>query len=710
RDRDDTDPTPYTLRLSDPGLRYRLDWRPTAAPEPGPGEILVRVAAAALNYRDITTATGLVPPPEIGRRPDTASVGLECAGTVTAVGPGVAHLAPGDRVACVTLGCLGSHALARADHVVPLPPAMTFGEAATLPVAFLTVHHSLHHLARLTAGETLLVHGAAGGVGLAAVQYAQHVGARVIATAGSPAKRDLLRLLGVDHVLDSRGLRFAERVADLTGGEGVDVVLNSLAGEALRRSLGLVRPHGRFVELGKRDFLTDTPLPSAPFDRNLAFFGVDVSALLDHVPDLADAHLKAITEAVRHGTYRPLPHRAYPAHRIEEAFACLQHSRHVGKVVVTFDEGVPLRRPPVPPRPDPDAAYLITGGLGGLGAATARHLVDRGARHLVLLSRRGPAAPEAPGLLADLRAAGAQVRAYAADAADRKALRAILADLDATGRRLAGVVHAAMVLDDAPLAELTPDRVRAVLAPKLAAGRLLDELTRDRPLDFFVVHSSGAALVGNLRQSPYVAANIALEALVRDRRRHGLPALAVQWGSIADTGYVHRSGRTEELAGHGFGALAADDALAALDRLLAGPGPAVAAVGHFEWDRAHVLLPRLAAPRTAGLLPEREDTEAAARLRDALTGATGQEALRLVTEALADVLAQVLQTTPDRIDPGRRLDAMGLDSLMAAEFAAHLSNRFGCEIHLMELTSATNLSDVAQRVLTRLGHTPVPAP
>ncbi|WP_059006273.1 SDR family NAD(P)-dependent oxidoreductase [Streptomyces specialis] len=657
-------------------------------PDPGPGEIVVRVAAPALNSRDIPTATGLVPPPALDRRPGTAVVGLECAGTVTAVGPGVRDLAPGDRVACLTIGCLGTHTLVRADQALPLPPAMTFAEAATLPVAFLTVHHSLRHLARLAAGETLLVHGAAGGVGLAAVQYARHVGARVIATAGSPAKRDLLHLLGVDHVLGSRGLRFAEPVADLTGGRGVDVVLNSLAGEALRRSLGLVAPHGRFVELGKRDFLGDAPLPSAPFDRNLAFFGVDVSALLDHTPDLADAHLKSIAEAIRHGTYRPLPHRAYPAHRVEEAFACLQHSRHVGKVVVTFGpaEEVTVRRDPVPARPDPGAAYLITGGLGGFGAATARHLADLGARHLVLVGRRGPAAPEAPALLADLRALGVHVSAYAADAADRAALETILADLDATGRRLAGVVHGAMVLDDAPLAELTPARVRAVMEPKLTAGRLLDELTRGRDLDFFVVHSSSAALVGNLHQASYSAANVALEALVRDRRAHGLPALAVQWGALADAGYVHRSGRGEELVGHGLGGLAVRDALAELDRLLGHPGAVVAAVGHFDWERAQRLLPRLLAPRTAGLVPEREDTEAAARLREALAGATAEEALRLVTDALTDVLAQVLQTTPDRVDPRRRLDAMGLDSLMAAEFAAHLSRRFGCDIPLMAVS------------------------
>lgn len=704
----DTAATCYTLTLTEPGPRYRLGWRPVTLPIPQADEVVIRVSAAGLNYRDIMTATGLVPPPvDDHRRPDVAPAGLECAGTVTAVGPAVTALVPGDRVMAVSAGCFGSHVLARADRVVPIPDQMAFAEAATLPVVLVTVQHSLQHLARLDAGETLLVHGAAGGVGLAALQFARQVGARVIATAGTPAKRDLLRLLGVEHVLDSRSLHFADQVTDLTEGEGVDVVLNSLTGEAMRRSLDLLKPHGRFLELGKRDFLADNPLPTAAFLRNLTFVGVDVGPLLTQASPLTTAHLAAIREAVRGGRYRPLPHRTYPASRIQDAFTCLQRSRHIGKIVVTFDEPVPVARPAVPPALDPQATYLVTGGLGGFGAATARHLASRGARHLTLLSRRGPDAPEASALLVDLERLGTKVSAYAGDAADPDTVRGILDDIDAAGRRLAGVVHAAMILDDAPLAELTDERFRAVLAPKMTAGHILDDLTRPRDLDFFVVYSSIAALVGNLRQSPYVAANLALEALVRDRRRAGLPALAVQWGAIADAGYVHLAGRTAEMTALGLGSLSSGDALSALDRLLDQSDADVVLLALPDWGKMHQFVHNLAAPRTAALLPpDREHTDAAQQWVNALAAATGEDAVTLVTDALTDLLAEVLQTTHDRIDRTRRLDQLGVDSLMAADFAALVRQRFGCEIAAVELVGVASLAALAHRVLTRLGHPP----
>ncbi|MFC5056579.1 SDR family NAD(P)-dependent oxidoreductase [Saccharothrix xinjiangensis] len=689
----------YTLTLSDHGPRYRLGWQTTAPPTPGRGEVVVAVEAAALNYRDVMIATGLVPAPP-RRRADTAEIGFECAGEVVAVGADVTGRALGDRVVCVTTGCFGSHVAAPVEQTLPVPAGTTCAEAVTLPLVALTVHHALHRLARLSAGETVLVHGAAGGVGLAALQYARHVGAHVIATAGTPAKRDLLHLLGVEHVLDSRSLHFADQVRDLTHGRGVDVVLNSLAGEALVRGLEVVKPHGRFLELGKRDFLADTSLPLAPFTENLSLFGVDLSAAFTEPEHMATALAEA-DGAIRSGTYRTLPHRVYPAGRIREAFTCLQHSRHTGKVVITFDEPVPVTAQRVRGDLDADAAYLVTGGLGGFGAATARHLATRGARHLVLISRRGLDAPGAGELLADLRALGAHVEAHAADAADPTAINRVLAGLDASGRRLAGVVHAAMVLHDAPLTDLTDDHLRAVLTPKLTAGHLLDRLTRHRDLDFFVAYSSVASCVGNVRQAPYVAANAALEALVRDRRRAGLPGLAVQWGGIGDTGYIHRTGRTEEL-GRLFDVMPVAEALRELDDLLDRPDAEVVVVGDIHWDRMARFLPAFASPRTAAVLSTEQDT-AADRLRDALAKADHTEAHALIEDALTELLARVLQTTPDRVDRGRRLDQLGVDSLMAAEFTTAVNRSLGCHVAVVEMVGAPSVTALAQRLHSRLG-------
>ncbi|MEU4954817.1 SDR family NAD(P)-dependent oxidoreductase [Streptomyces lavendulae] len=416
-----------------------------------------------------------------------------------------------------------------------------------------------------------------------------------------------------------------------------------------------------------------------------------------------DAQLKKLAAAVHAGEYRALPYRAYPAHRIEEAFTNLQHSRHIGKIVITFEDGVPVRPLHTPPGLDPEAAYLITGGLAGLGAATARHLAARGARHLALLSRRGMAAPEAAALVNDLRNSGVDAAVHAIDITDDAALRRVLQKSDAAGRRLAGVVHAAMVLDDAPLADLTDDRLHTVLAPKMTGGLLLDRLTRGRALDFFLVYSSAAALFGNIRQAPYVAGNLVLEALVRERRRAGESGLAVQWGAIADCGYVHRTGRVEEMTAYGLGSLAVADALAELDRLLFHSDAEVAAVGLCDWDDLQRALPNLAAPRTAHLTTGRSESESAARLRTALYATTSGQSVQLIGDRLAEILAGIMDTSPERIDRRRRLDLLGVDSLMALEFTTIVSSAVGCELSTVEVASAGGLDDLASRLCTRLG-------
>ena len=364
---------PYQLELRHPGLHHELAWVEAGPVTPAADEVVIEVRAAALNYHDVMIAMGMLPADtEEDLLDGKPSVGFECAGVVTAIGTDVTALRPGDRVCGIAPRAFASHVVSKADVMVEMPDGMDFAHAATLPVAFLTVHHSLEHLARLTEGETVLVHGAAGGVGLAAIQHAQLVGARVIATAGTPAKRDLLSMLGVEHVLDSRSLAFADQIMALTGGAGVDVVLNSLSGEAIPRGLELLRPHGRFVELGKRDIYANSRIMLRAFRNNISLFCVDVAQVIATNPLVARPQVRAIVRRVAAGEYRPLLHRTYPAGRITEAFRLMQHSRHIGKVVVTFDDPVPVERNPAPLRLDPQGTYLITGGLSGLGAAMAR--------------------------------------------------------------------------------------------------------------------------------------------------------------------------------------------------------------------------------------------------------------------------------------------------------------------------------------------------
>ncbi|GGR52101.1 type I polyketide synthase [Streptomyces netropsis] len=710
-DRPDPAPghTPYVLEVRDPGLSRRLVWRRTEPLRPGPGEILVEVRAVGLNYRDPMRANGLLPPEAVEGSPLSRGLGTDCAGIVRATGPGVTTFTPGDRVLGPMPASLASHTVTPAATSLRVPDGMSYAEAATFPVAFLTVHHTLAEQARTFPGETVLVHGGAGAVGLTVLQSARHLGLHVIATAGTEAKRDLLHTLGAAHVLDSRSLDFVPRVRELTGGRGVDIVVNSLSGEAIAHGLDLLRPNGRFIELGKRDIFLNNPLLLRPFHHSLTFLGFNLDSVMFD-PQRCPPLLRDVAERIVRGAYRPLLHTVHPAARVDEAFRLLQHSQHTGKVVVAFDpldEPVPVESPSAIPLLDPDGTYLVTGGLGGFGAATATWLADRGARHLALVSRRGANAPEATEILAHLAERGADATAYAADVTDETAMRQVITAVDATGHRLRGIAHCAMHLDDAPLADLTDERFAAVLAPKIAGADVLAHLTADRDpdVDLFLLYSSVAASIGNPGQAPYAAANAYVEALARARRHAGRAGSAIAWGPISETGYVARNDLGATMAHLGFEPAAPAEAFAAADHLVA-TGTDVSGVGRYRWGRARRVLPALAAPRYAALVPagaaESDDTRE--EFLRHLAALSPEETAHAVTEALTHLLATVLRADPTELDADRRLEEFGLDSLMSTEFLLHTRERFGVQLSPTELIGGPRtLTQFARLVHERLG-------
>ncbi|MFI1801224.1 SDR family NAD(P)-dependent oxidoreductase [Streptomyces sp. NPDC020379] len=695
-------PVHYQLRVANQGLGFGLEWAEAATLPPGPGEVVITVRAAALNYRDVMVATGLLPPMAEDGLPSEDFLGLEGAGTVCAVGEGVEHLAVGDRVFGLIPGAFASHARLPALAVRPIPEGMTFGEAATLPVAFFTVQHSLEHLARLRPGETVLVHGAVGGVGLAALQYARHVGARFFATAGSPAKRDLVTQAGVELVLDSRSHDFADQVRLHTGGRGVDVVLNSLSGEAAARSRELLAPGGRFIELGKRDIYGNQRMLQKPLSENATHCVVDAARLVFQAPEHAEAVFDEVIAHVRAGDYAPLAYTAYPAHRIEEAFRLMQHSKHIGKLVVTFDDPVPVRRTPPPLRIHADGTYLVTGGLGGFGAETARWLAEQGARHLTLVSRRGEQAPEAAELLAELRAGGVDVQAHALDIADPGAVRPLIEALAESGRPVRGIVHSAMHLDDDALTELTDERLRAVLAPKWGGAALLDSLC---PRADLVLYSSASALGGTFNQAAYVAANLASEALVRARRAAGRPGLAVAWGAIGRVGYVARNDLTSTLSAAGLLPVEPRDALTALGRFT-GEGREQVVFGRCDWGRLSVLAHSVVnRPRFVSLVStEAEGT--GLRWEDLLGKLAGMppaEAATAVEDMITQMVAETLHMPQEEVDRHRPLQQYGMDSLMGMEMLTKFRTHLNQEVPVMELLhSDGSIHGITETVLPHL--------
>ncbi len=692
--------TPFRLHTDRGGPAPSLSWIQGEERAPGPGQIAIAVQAAALNYHDVMTVTGLITEDADSAGFEHDRVGLECAGTVTGVGPGVTGFAPGDRVFAFTTSSISSQVTTPAHLAGHIPDGMSFAEAATLPIAFATVHYGLTDRADLQAGETVLVHGGAGGIGLAVLQHARHVGAQVIATAGTPAKRRLLRHLGVAHVLDSRGLDFAEEVRRLTSGEGVDVVVNSLTGEAAARSLELLRPGGRFVELGKRGFQTGSRLLLKALAANCSYLAVDILKVVSGPPGRAQRITEAVADLVRRGVYRPLPHTLHPAARLQEAFTLFQHSRHVGKVVLSLEERPPVRSVPAPLRLDPHGTYLITGGLNGFGAATARHFAALGARHLTLVGRRGDSTPESAALLTHLRDRGVDVSVHAADVTDPSALRAVI---DSAPVPLRGVVHAAMELNDTLLRDSTDAAFRAALPAKATGAHLLDTLTRHHDLDLFVLYSSASSVLGWPGQTNYNAANVYTEALARSRREDGLPALAVGWGAIAEVGYAARTYTDEHLGRQITAPLAPDTALETLALLTHSAVDVATVAAHVDWHRVRTSTVAGDVPRHAHVLatvPEAAD--GSHTLREQITALDPAQAEALVRDTLTELLARLLRTPTERIDQSLALKNLGIDSLLATELTTTIRRNLNCELATLAVFNATGTDHLARILLPQL--------
>jgi NADPH:quinone reductase-like Zn-dependent oxidoreductase/acyl carrier protein len=696
------------------GALERLAWTRGARRAPAAGEVEIRVEASGLNFRDVMFALGVLPDEAVENGFAGATVGMECAGVVTRVGPDVTDLDVGDAVMAFAPGCFAGHVTTATTAVARKPKDLDAAAAATVPTVFFTVYYALARLAQLEPGERVLIHGAAGGVGQAAIQYARHVGAEIFATVGTPEKRDLVGLLGVPetHILDSRSLAFAEEIRQLTDGVGVDVVLNSLAGEAVEKNLAILRPFGRFLELGKRDFFEGTRVGLRPFRNNISYFGIDADQLMIEKPQLARRLFAQVGELFDQGVFTPLPYRLYRHDEVVQAFRDMQQARHIGKLVVAPPPVSLVASPAARTRAkaaethtgfriDPQARYLVTGGLGGFGLATAQWLAEQGARDLVLVSRSGPKAEEARQAIAAFEAAGVAVDARAVDVADAAAVDRLIRDIDRPEAPLKGVVHAAAVFDDVMSAEMTRRQFDTVLAPKADGAWALHQATKDRTLDFFVLYSSVTTAFGNPGQANYVAANAFLEALARHRRALGLPALAVCWGPIADKGYLARNAELTEQLSDKLGAepLTTADALEALRRLLEA-GITRMTVAPVDWRKLYGKLPGLRAAAFAEVTAGARDGEAgeAVDLRQLVQRLSGEEVKELLVETLCEEIGQVLRLPAEKVDPSKSVFDLGMDSLMAVELRMSVEERLGVEVPAMALGEGISINQLAERL------------
>lgn len=719
---------PLCLTIGKPGLLDTLHFAPDeeARSVPlGDYEVEIQVKATGVNFKDVMGSMGLVP---------VRGLGQEASGVVLRAGQEAAKaFKPGDRVSTLTLG--GTHAtITRCDCRVTelVPDHMSFEEAAAVPVVYATAYYALIGLARLSRGQSVLIHAAAGGVGQAAVQLANYMGLVVYATVGTEDKRKLImEEYGVpaEHIFNSRDTSFAKGIKRMTNGRGVDCVLNSLSGELLRVSFDCLATFGTFVEIGLRDITDNMRLDMRPFRKSTTFTFCDLHTLLEEDPAMAGKMLSAACKLVHEGVlHPPRPMTIYPVGQVEDVFRSMQQGKHRGKMVLSFTQN--QGRAPVLHKAkdslklDPQATYLFVGGLGGLGRSLAMEMVASGARNIAFISRSGDSKPEATTTVNNLKALGARVKVYRADVGDEASFLAAMALCSEQLPPIKGVIHMAMVLVDIVFEKMSYKQWLAPIRPKVdGTWNLHKYFGPERPLDFMIFCSSTAGVCGNPSQANYAAGNTYQDELARYRRAQGLKAVAVNLGIMRDVGVLAEQGTHslkvwEEVLGirePAFHALmkslingqqgkrgpnGADCPVQVCVGL--GTGDLLAANGlaspHYFQDPRFGPLAVTSTQSASGAGRGAAGASLAARLVEAGGSNDQAAAASIIADALVHKTAEILRIPPGEIDPSLPLYHYGVDSLVALEVRNWITREIKANIALLEILAAVPMEKFAMSI------------
>ncbi len=684
----------YEVEVLGGGLE-NIAVKPLTRHAPKPGEIEIAVEAYGLNFQNVMSAMGVTS--------QMKSMVLDCAGTVTAIGEGVTRFAPGDRVFTTTYGQFASHLYARELFTAPIPKGFSAVEASCIPTVFMTSWHSLIEVAGLKKGERVLLHSATGGIGQSAIQIARAVGAEIYATAGTERKRGLLRSWGIKHVYSSRTADFEKEILRDTGGEGVHVVLNFLVKDLCDAGMRCLVKGGRFVEIGKTDVRTPGEVKAVRDD--ITYTAVDLVKIGQKDENRLREIFTGCMEGFRKGFYHPLTHRVFTMDSVAEAFRYMLEGRHTGKVVVrnVFVPGdTGIRH---------DASYVITGGMSDVGLALAQHLAERGAGRIWLLGRHLPeAGSHQEEQVEKIRAAGCDARPLTCDVTDFDAMKAAFGEMTAQeDMPIRGVFHLAGFLDDDAIEKLTWDRFNAVLSPKVDGSWFLNELTRDMPLDHFVVFSSIASVFGTHGQANHVAANTFLDALIASRRADFLPGLSVNWGAWGEIGTVVRLGILDRIRRQGVEGFDTATGLALLDAFMSS-GATRRVVTRMDWNK---MLPLLRATSGAAMFDEirsrvkagekKAEKASTSRLAEEMRALPMDERLTRMRAYLRKEISGFLRISEDTIPDDVNLTSLGMDSLISLDLFQRISRDLKIRIAPHEVSARPTVQAMAEKFAHDLG-------
>ena len=686
------DDAAYRLTLDNPGQIAGLEMKTYELPPVGPNDVEIDVEAAALNFRDVMVTLGLLPALAYERSALGREVGMEGSGTVRRIGSKVRHRAVGDRVAFIAGGCIANRVVVPEYLVFARPDRLGMEEAASTLSVYVTAYYSLIHLARLGKGQRVLIHSAMGGVGQAAIALARHVGAEIYTTAGSAGKRERLLAMGARGAFDSHSHDWYDDLMSATGGEGVDVVLNSLAGRHIELCLRALRPGGWHCEIGKIDIYADNDLGLRIFRKNLRFAAIDVDRLMIDDPRLTRELSEACMDLLGRGALPPLPVTVFPYRDYARALRLMTTGRHQGKLVLeapgdSADPGFPIAD--IRPLFDPDATYLVTGGLGGFGLRLIPYLVASGARHLTLLDRDPQRRRDAEWIrrasaLVYMNAE-AEIDIVSGDVAVEADVQRCVQQLK---RPLKGVFHLAGALDDRLLDDMSIESLRRVFAPKASGALYLHRATAGHELDHFVLFSSTASMLGNPGQINYSGANGFLDGLAEARHRQGLPCLTYNMPAVADAGMAARSLPVlRMMRAAGMPPVSSDLAIANLDYALRAMS-----------DRSHLVTSLFERPSWTVDFPDYMRIGRVMHNHDAFeAGSGGELTLDSVVEQIAAKVAELCGHDDGEVD--EPLSSFGLTSISVAELGTFIQAEFNYRVSALELMTTASSLSLAQGII-----------
>lgn len=679
----------------EPGLLDNIKVMEVDREEPEEDEIEVEVKATGLNFMNVMSALGIYPGMENG----FLCLGIEFSGIVTRVGGKVESLQVGDRVLGLSPehDCLGKYTICKALQAINIPDGLAFTEAASIGVAFGTAYACLIEYGRLQKGERILIHSAAGGVGLAAIEIAQKVGAEIYATAGTVEKRQLLRSLGVPYVMDSHSLDFADEVIEYTKGEGIDLVLNSLTGEAMYQSMKLLRGFGRFLEIGKKDVYEKSNLKMDIFKESISYTFFDLHKMLIERPDLVNSTMKAMMSHFEAANYQPIPTKVYQASEVMDGFNFMASGRHIGKIV--FDlESPDLEAVAAFRLFDENATYLITGGLGGLGFAMAEWMLGQGAKNVVLTGRSAPDKDKQQ-IIDQWNARGHNIRVMQTDVSVKQEVHAMLSEVRATLPPLKGVFHAAGTLADTSILKMDQHTFRKPVAPKVNGARYLHTETEQDDLEYFVLFSSVASTLGSMGQANYVAANAFLDALSKVRQQQKLPVTCINWGPVSEVGLAaSEDNRGNRLAREGIANITVKTYIEALEYCLKHQLNDVNVIDLDvqKWTENN---PSYTIDLTLSKLIDQERTIQESGFVSQLKRLVlAEEVDEAIKTALVKILVNILKTTTDKIDRDMPFASMGLDSLMTIQFRNKLQKLLGIQVSVATFWNYPSINLLTQQL------------